>query len=113
MANPVHGGVECHLGRRDQDVKHAEVLLEAVAHKDAADVDQVAQLEVGLLQGGEVVGRRRRVQVTRHLHRHFMLELACLKRSLLIHRLESGAKRGMETLPNRQYKSSHIVGDPA
>ena len=39
------GGVE-HLLRRHSHVDHLEVLLEAVPNKDAASVDQLAQLEV-------------------------------------------------------------------
>lgn len=56
-----------HLGRGHDDVEHAEVLLEAVAHKDGARIYQVAQLEVRRLVRGEVVPRQRRVQITRHL----------------------------------------------
>ena len=56
-----------YLGWRDQDVEHPEVLLEAVPHKDAPHVHQVAQLEVGLLQRGQVVWRQVRIQVSWHL----------------------------------------------
>ena len=45
-----------YLSWRNQNVEHAEVLLEAMPHKNAANIHQIAQLQVGLLQGGEVMG---------------------------------------------------------
>ena len=56
------GGVE-HLLRRHSHVDHLEVLLEAVPNKDAASVDQLAQLEVGRLHRLDVMTRDRRVEV--------------------------------------------------
>ena len=47
------------------DVDDPEVLLESVSDKDYADVHQVAQLEVGGLEGRQVLGRDVRVQVAR------------------------------------------------
>lgn len=55
-----------HLAGRHHNVDHAEVLLQAVPHKHRAAVHQVAQLEVGVLEGGEVVRGAGRVQVARH-----------------------------------------------
>ena len=56
-----------HLGGGHEDVQHAEILLEAMPHKDAPDVHQVAQLQVGTLERGQVVQRLRGVQVAGHL----------------------------------------------
>ena len=64
-------GQRCgHLRGGHEDVEHAEVLLEAVADKDGARIDEVAQFEVRRLVRGQVVPRLRRVQVARHLPRH-------------------------------------------
>ena len=59
------------LLRWHNDVDGLEVMTQVMAHKDAARVHQVAQLEVGLLHGGQVVGGHLGVQITRHLHTNF------------------------------------------
>lgn len=56
------------LLRWHNDIDGLEVMTQVMAHKDAARVHQVAQLQVGLLHGGQVVGRHLGVQITRHLH---------------------------------------------
>jgi len=45
------------LLRWHNDIDGLEVMTQVMAHKDAARVHQVAQLQVGLLHGGQVVGR--------------------------------------------------------
>lgn len=71
-----------HLAGRHNYVEHAEVLLEAMAHKNAAAVHQEAQLEVGLPQGDEREWGNARVQVAR-------LQAAVLGK-VVIHRLARG-----------------------
>lgn len=53
------------LGGRDVDADDAEVVGEAVADKDAAAVDEVAQLEVDVLERHEAARRRGGVEVAR------------------------------------------------
>lgn len=53
------------LVARDVDADDAEVVGEAVADKDAAAVDEVAQLEVDVLERHEAPRRRRGVEVAR------------------------------------------------
>ena len=55
-----------YLRGRDDDVGHAEVLLQPVPHELAAHVREVAQLQVGVLEGRQVVLGRARVQVPVH-----------------------------------------------
>ena len=55
------------LRRRHRNVEHAQVGLQAVADQHAAGVHQVAQLQVGALERGQVPPRQRRVQVARDL----------------------------------------------
>ena len=83
------GGVE-HLLRRHSHVDHLEVLLEAVPNKDAASVDQLAQLEVGRLHSGDVVRRDGRVEVPRPQPRE--------ARQVVDHRLRLGDVRVDESL---------------
>lgn len=54
-----------YLMGRHKYVDHAEVLFQAMPHKNASQIGQVAQLQVRRLQGCEVVLAHRGVQVSR------------------------------------------------
>ncbi len=67
------------LLRWHDDVYGLKVMTQVMAHKDAARVHQVAQLQVGLLHGGQVVGRHLGVQITRHLHNKIFYQSCAIK----------------------------------
>ncbi len=69
------------LLRWHNDIDGLEVMTQVMAHKDAARVHQVAQLQVGLLHGGQVVGRHLGVQITRHLHTKTCYQSCAIKNS--------------------------------
>lgn len=69
------------LLRWHDDVDGLEVMTQVMAYKDAARVHQVAQLQVGLLHGGQVVGRHLGVQIARHLHSSIFYRSCAIKNS--------------------------------
>ncbi len=71
------------LLRWHDDVDGLEVMTQVMAHKNAARVHQVAQLQVGLLHGGQVVGRHLGIQITRHLQHKIFYQSCVMKNSTL------------------------------